>query len=341
MSIIIDSFSTLMILLYGALGESVILAIVAFTVLVRLVLMPLTLRSQRSMKRMQELSPKLRELQNKYKDDRQRLAQEQMNLYREQGINPFAGCLPVIIQLPIIFSMWQVIIATLASTPQKMLELQNRLMVDGLDHLVPMENTFLWLNLSLPDPYFILPILVVVTSYLQQKLVMPVLPKNTKPRRAGEPPDPNEQAQQITRQLTTFMPLMVGFFALTYASGLSIYFIVSNIFGIVQYVAMGKADWRRLIGRETPKPETAIPATDLALVAEGSPEEQVVAQAVAASPSPRRELRPGISMVTLKPEPVSAKKASKPTATKDGAKPKPSSSKAKAGVGAAGKSKKR
>ncbi|PJF44511.1 MAG: hypothetical protein CUN55_03635 [Phototrophicales bacterium] len=339
MSIIIDAFSTFMIILYGALGESVVLAIVVFTVLVRLALMPLTLRSQRSMKRMQELSPKLRELQEKYKDDRQRLAQEQMNLYKEQGINPFAGCLPVLVQLPIIFSMWRVIIATLASTPQQLLDLQNRLLVGGLDHLVPMKNTFLWLNLSLPDPYFILPILVVITSYVQQKLVMPVTPKSTKPRKAGEPPDPSEQAQQITRQMTTFMPLMVGFFALNYASGLSIYFIVSNIFGIVQYVAMGKADWRRLIGRETPKPETA-PAEGLALAADASLEEQVVAQASAAVAAPKkaqRELRHGISVVTLKPEPATSK--SKASASHDRAtKSQKSTSKPKV---ATAKSKKR
>ncbi len=250
LDIIINPFITLLLVLYGLLGRNVFLAIVGFTIIVRFALLPLTIKQQRSFKRMQELQPKQRMLQEKYKNDRERLTQEQMALYREHGVNPFAGCLPLLIQLPIFLSLWRAILATLASTPDQLLELQDRILIGGLDHLVPLKNTFLWMNLALPDQFYVLPILVVITTYLQQKLIMPVTPSTSS---SGN--DAADQAARMSRQMTTFMPLLFGFFALTYSSGLSIYFITSNIVGIIQYAMMGKADFRRLIGREAPKKE--------------------------------------------------------------------------------------
>lgn len=328
---LIDILSTTLLVLYGLLGQNVFLAIVAFTVLVRMMLLPLTLRQQQSMKAMQELSPKLKKLQEKYKDDREQLAQEQIKLYREHKVNPFASCLPLIIQLPIIFSLWRTIIAVLASNPRQLVELQDRMLIDGLDHLIPLDNTFLWLNLSLPDPYFVLPVLVGVTTFLQQKMIMPIPPKSA-PRKPGQPPDPAEQAQQMTRQMTTFMPLFLFVVSLSYSSGLSIYFVVSNVFGIVQYSLMGKADIRRVFGIEPDKDKNK--ATDaLALEDEDgeatgedsenaeiapSKEERIVATAAAAvagggSISNGRQLRDGVAVMTLKPRPPgnkSSKKAS-------------------------------
>ncbi len=318
MGIIVDILSTLLLLLYRLLGQNVMLAIVAFTVIIRLTILPLTLKQQRSMKRMQELSPKLKQLQQKYKDDRERLVQEQMALYREHGVNPFAGCLPLLIQLPILFGLWRAIIATLASSPRQLLELQDRIMIGGLDHLVPMNNTFMWLNLALPDPYYVLPVLVVVTTYVQQKLIMPAKQKNKKPKKPGAKPDPTDQAEQMTRSMTTFMPLLFGFLALSYSSGLSIYFITSNIIGIVQYTAMGKADFRRLIGRETPQKDdvSAIAATPAASSGQSSGqnngqssiEEQVVAEAIERT---ERQLKPGISVTKLKSSAPKGDKQSK------------------------------
>lgn len=321
MGIIVDILSTVLLLLYGALWQNVVLAIIAFTVIVRVGLLPLTLGQQRSMKKMQELSPKLRELQKKYKEDRERLAQEQMALYRENGVNPLAGCLPLLIQLPIIFSLWRAIIATLAASPRQLVDLQDRILIDGLDYLLPMNNTFMWLNLSLPDPYYVLPVLVVITSYVQQKMIMPVQPKTAaKPRKPGEPPDPAEQAQQMTRSMTTFMPLFLGFVSLSYSSGLSIYFVVSNIFGIIQYSAMGKADIRRLFGVEPDKDEEKTPAASSAdavpamavMPSEASDDEdeavvESTARATAKASSTEKQLKPGIAVMTLKPQPAGAK----------------------------------
>lgn len=307
MGLIVDLLSTLLLILYSLLGQNVVLAIVAFTVIVRLSLLPLTIKQQRSMKRMQELSPKLKQLQTKYKDDRETLVQEQMKLYKEHGVNPFAGCLPLLIQLPIFFGLWRAIIATLASSPGQLLELQNHIMLPGLDHLVPLQNTFLWLNLALPDPYFVLPVIVMVTTYLQQRLIMPVRPKTaTQPRKPGQRPDASEQAEQMTRQMTTIMPFFLGFLSLSYSSGLSIYFIVSNLIGILQYAMMGKADLRRLIGKESPK-AAAEAAAQRSESEDGMALETAPATAAPPTSAGRseRQLKPGMVMTTLKNAPPS------------------------------------
>jgi YidC/Oxa1 family membrane protein insertase len=297
MGIITDVLSTILLLLYGLLGQNVVLAIIAFTVIIRAGLMPLTMKQQSSMKRMQELQPKLKKLQTKYKDDREKLVQEQMALYKEHGVNPFAGCLPLIIQLPIFFGLWRAIIATLASSPRQLLELQDRIMIGGLDHLVPLKNTFLWLNLALPDQYYILPILVVITTYVQQKLIMPATPK-PKP---GEKPEPADQAAQMTRSMTTYMPLLFGFLALSYSSGLSIYFITANIFGVIQYSAMGKADFRRLIGKESPPKEEENADLELDASVDDNGHITIDGELVteAAMAGPQRHLKTGFSEMQL------------------------------------------
>jgi len=249
LDLIVNPFITALLFFYQVLGQNVFLAIVVFTVFIRTLTLPLTLRSQRSMRAMQEVQPELKALQEKYKNDRDTLVQKQMELYREHKINPLAGCLPLIVQMPILIGLWRAIIATLASTPGQLLSLSDRILIGGLEDLVPMNNQFLWLNLAVPDPYLILPIIVVVLTWLQQKLLVPSAPKKKRRNNSGEE-DPADQAAAISRQMTTVMPLMLGGFALFYSSGLAIYIIVSNFIGIIQYGAMGRADIRRLFGRE-------------------------------------------------------------------------------------------
>jgi YidC/Oxa1 family membrane protein insertase len=220
-------------------------------------------------------------------------------LYKAEKVNPLAGCLPIFIQLPIFIGLWRAIVASLASNPKDLLGLEHRILFRGflegvlgvsVDSLVPLQNRWLWLNLALPDPYYILPALVLVTSYVQQKLIMPPMPAS----KDIDPNDPSAQAAQMTRQMTTFMPFFFGFLALSYSSGLSIYFITSNILGIVQYVLMGKADLRRLIGRGQPEEAKA----DVAVTADED--------AVETSDSGRK-LKPGITetFLTAKPKPAS------------------------------------
>ncbi len=211
--------------LYDLLGHNFALSITIFTLLVRLITLPLTLPQQRSAKKMQELKPELDELQKKYKDDKETLTQKQMELYRQHGMNPVAGCLPMLIQFPIWIGLYQSIVQALSNSPLPLLHLSKNIYptLPHLSRLVPLEDRFLWMTLGNPDPYYVLPVLVAVTMYLQQKLM-------TTP---GS--DPQTSSMNQTMQYT--MPLMFGFFSLQFASGLSLYFIISAVVGVaIQYV---------------------------------------------------------------------------------------------------------
>ncbi len=252
LDIITNPFITILLFLYQVLGGHVVLAIVVFTILVRVATYPLTIKQQRSTKAMQALQPELKKLQEKYKTERERLAQEQWALYRQHGVNPLAGCLPLLIQLPIMLGLYYAIVATLAATPSQLLDLSGRLWIPDLSSQVPLANKFLWLNLAVPDPLYILPVLVVITTWLQQKLLMPATPSSSGSRQA-------DQAAQISRQMMLIMPLMFGFFSLSFASGLSIYFIASNLIGIAQYAMIGGVNVKQALGMKSEaasEPET-------------------------------------------------------------------------------------
>ncbi|MDX1994920.1 MAG: YidC/Oxa1 family membrane protein insertase [bacterium] len=255
--LIINPLVTVLALLYRLFSNDVVLAIAALTVIIRLATSPLLIQQQRSTARMQELQPKLRQLQEKYKNDREKLSQEQMALYREAGVNPFGGCLPLLIQLPILLALYSSIQHALGQSPFQLIDLSGRLLLPGLDTLVPLSDTWLGMNLTLPptaNPVYamVLPLLVLVTTWLQSKLTLPAPPPPS-PTKDGKP-DPTDQAASMTRSMTTVMPLMFGFFSLSFSVGLGIYFVVSNTVGIVQYTLMGRARWGALFGRETPPP---------------------------------------------------------------------------------------
>jgi YidC/Oxa1 family membrane protein insertase len=244
---IINPFVTVLTLLYSLFGNDVVLAITAFTVVIRLATSPLVLQQQRSTNAMQELKPELDRLKEKYKGDREKFAQAQMELYRAKGINPMGGCLPLLVQLPIIFGLYGAILMAMGATPFQVIDLSGRLLIPGLDNLVPLNK--IWLGIDITQApqllmntqpiVLILPVLVMVTTWLQSKLTLPA------PSANGGAPNP---AEQMTKSMTTFLPIMYGFFALSFSVGLSIYFIVSNVVGIIQYTLLGKANWRGLLG---------------------------------------------------------------------------------------------
>ena len=255
--LILNPFITVLTVLYQLFNSSVI-AIILFTVLIRLITYPLTAQQTRASKAMAELQPELKKMQEKYKNDREKLSQEQMKLYREYGVNPVGGCLPLIIQLPIWIGLYQAISHALAATPLQLLDLSGRFMLPGLDKLVPLNNVWLGMDLTQaptanPTYALIFPALVLVTSYLQSKMMTP-------PSTPSEDGKPN-QAAAMTQSMTTIMPLMMGMFSLSFSVGLSVYFIVSNIMGIVQYArnSTTKFTWASLLpfkvgGGSSPKP---------------------------------------------------------------------------------------
>lgn len=225
--IILNPVLNSLIALSTMIGNNFGLAIIILTVVVRLILFPLTIQQTRSTKAMQELQPKIQELQKKYARNQQKLQQEMMQLYKEAKINPL-GCLwPMLIQLPIWIALYQSIMMALASSPEDLIRLSQSLYSwPVVTQALPLNEKFLWLQLSKPDPYLILAILVGITMWVQQKMVTP------------PPTDPRQQS--MTQMTTLMMPLMFAMFTLSFPSGLSLYWAVSNIVGIViQYFVSG------------------------------------------------------------------------------------------------------
>ncbi|CAG0996602.1 MAG: membrane protein insertase YidC [Anaerolinea sp.] len=252
MDFLTNPFIVALLFLYRAFGESLFVAIVVFTIITRAVTFPLTQQQLKSSKKMQELAPALKELKERYKGDREKQAQAQMVLYRQYGINPLAGCLPLVIQMPILFGLYGAIYSALGNTPLQFVDLHQRLLIPNLSQMLPLKTSFAWLNLGQPDPLFILPVLVVATTWLQMKLTMP------------PPPDPKDPSAAMTRNMTTIMPLMIGLFSISFASGLSIYWVVGNVLGIVQYALMGRIDFRTMRGKAN-APTQSISIKDLDL----------------------------------------------------------------------------
>lgn len=243
-TLIINPMVNTLLWIYSILGQNFGLSIILFTLLVRLLTYPLTAQQMKSAQAMQEMqkSKKWQDMQKKYKDNREKLAQEQMNLYKEMGVNPFGSCLPTLIQFPIIIGLYQAVIRALAVTPVQLLDLSIHIypFVNAAS-LIPLNNRFLWMDLSQPErlPIFgigipVLAIFVVITTYLQSKLMTPIS-------------QPGEQGAQMAQAMNLYMPFLMGWLAYSFSSGLALYFVASNLFTIIQYAAMGKINWRNLI----------------------------------------------------------------------------------------------
>lgn len=224
-----------LILLYHLLFQNFGVTIILFTILIRLVLLPLTLRQLRSTKAMTAIQSRLLELQKKYARDKKRLAEEQMKLYKEAGINP-TGCIwPMLLQIPIWIALYQAILKGLAASPEELQSLSAYLYSSSLiQGIVPLRGGFLWLNLAQPDTTLVLPVLVGVSMWVQQKMI-------TTATTAADP-----RQQSMNNLMLWMMPMMFALFTFQFASGLAIYWTASNIIGIViQYSVTGWGGLRR------------------------------------------------------------------------------------------------
>jgi YidC/Oxa1 family membrane protein insertase len=227
------------------------LGVIALTIVVRLILMPLTVMQLRSSKKTTEtmnvVKPKLEQLKKKYAKNPQKLQQETMKVYKEAGISPM-GCLSspmllsTVIQLPIYIALYRAIIQALATTPQDFLGLSQNLYSWGVvNHGLPISGHFLWLNLANNgDPYFVLPVLVGVTQWISQKMMIQ--------------PTTDPQQQSMNSMMQIMMPLLMAFMTITFPAGLGLYFLMTSIVMIVtQYFIFG---WGGLFAK-APAPESA------------------------------------------------------------------------------------
>ncbi len=227
-----------LVFLHGLLG-SYGLAIIAFTLVVRLLTLPLTLKQIRSSKAMQELQPKIKEIQRKYKDDKERQTQEMMRLYREAGVNPASGCLPILIQMPIWIALYRAlfIMADQGILREGWLWIPSLAEPRGLEWLTNRAN---WGPETIG--YLVLPVLTVVTQLIVQRMIAPTMSTASS----------DDPSAAMMNQMNTIMPLMFGFFALQVPSGLVLYWVTSNIFQILQ---------QYFLMREKPSPAPAAVST--------------------------------------------------------------------------------
>ena len=178
------------------------LAIIGVTILMKIILLPLTLKQDKSMKSMKKLQPELDKLKEKYKGDPKMLNQKTMELYQQHKVNPAGGCLPLLVQLPILWALFGVL----------------------RGGIVPQDSTFLWMELVKPDPFYILPVLNGVVSFVQQKVM-------------GSSDNP-----QMKNMMYMF-PIMMVFISYKMPAGLQIYWLTSSLAGVIhQYLIMKRGE---------------------------------------------------------------------------------------------------
>jgi YidC/Oxa1 family membrane protein insertase len=228
----LTNFFVLLTTLTGNAGIAVIL----LTIIIRVVTLPLTLKQMRMTRMMGAMQPRQQEIQRRYKDPKRR-QQEIMKLYREAGVNPLGCFSSFILQIPILIALYRTFILAVGEAPESLISLSGRLY--GWDYLrsgLPLPADFLWLHLGRPDP-FILPLLVAVSTFVLQK--MSTLPTT------------DEKARAQASMMNFMMPLIFGWITLTLPSGLGLYYVLSNIIGVVMqyaYVGGGPVNYRALIG---------------------------------------------------------------------------------------------
>jgi YidC/Oxa1 family membrane protein insertase len=233
--ILIDPLTNLFVVL-GAFTGNAGIAVILLTIIIRLLTLPLTLKQMHSTRVMAMLSPRMQEIQRKYKDPRRR-SEEQMRLYKELGINPLGCASSMILQFPILIALYRTFTVAVGDAPESLIQLSQRLYpIDFVRGSLPLNAEFLWLHLGRPDP-IILPVLVAATTYILQKLTMM--------------PATDERMRAQNSMMNMMMPLLFGWITISLPSGLGLYYVLSNVIGMVMqylYVGGGAINWRALVG---------------------------------------------------------------------------------------------
>jgi YidC/Oxa1 family membrane protein insertase len=223
-----------------ALGFSIIV----LTIVIRLILYPLTTSQLKATKKMQELNPHLAKLKQKHKNDAKMLQQETMRLYKEHGVNPMAGCLPVIVQLPIIWALYQVLQDVVK---YNITQINKVLYFDPLKLSKTWDLTFFGLPLAqtpshlmttLGPVILLIPVLTGVFQFIQSKMLLTQAPQATDKKLAVKNGPKEEKKEDFATafqsQSLYIFPLMIGFFSYGFPIGLSLYWNTFTIFGIIQ-----------------------------------------------------------------------------------------------------------
>jgi YidC/Oxa1 family membrane protein insertase len=232
---LINPLTNLFVLLSHLTGSAGI-GVILLTIFIRIVTLPPTLRQMHTTRMMAALQPRMAEIQKRHKDPRRR-SQEQMKLYKEAGVNPLGCFSGMLLQFPILISLYRTFSLAVGEAPESLIDLHDRLYAwDFLRGGLPLESDFLWLHLGRADP-IILPVLVAATTYVLQKTTM--MPAN------------DEKARAQASMMNMMMPLLFGWITISLPSGLGLYYVLSNVIGVVlqyAYVGGGPINWRGLVG---------------------------------------------------------------------------------------------
>lgn len=218
----------LLVFLYNTLpGSDIGIAIIAVTAIVKLVFWPMTGKAVKSQKALQEIQPKIKEIQEKYKDNKEEQAKKLMEFYKENKVNPMSGCLPLLVQIPILIALYQVFLK--GFDPSSLSALYSFIHNPGI-----IDPIFLgFVNLSLPNKVFA--VLAGISQFLQAKMTMP---KKVKLPNAPKSSD-EFMSQAISKQMLYFLPVFTVLISWKLPSGLALYWIVTTLFTLIQqYVIM-------------------------------------------------------------------------------------------------------
>lgn len=225
MTFLIDGFIQILTLLAEITG-SLGLGILVFTFLIRSVLLPLSLPTLKASKQMRDLQPELKKLKKKHGKDKKALQTAQMELYKKYNVNPLAGCIPQLLQLAVLILLYKALLQFLN------------------DPSLTLSTNFLWLNLATPDTKYVLPFLAAATQLVLSIMIAPgaekedVVPNDSSSKKIQKEnekeEDMAEMAQSMQQQMMFIMPIMTGFFALQFPSGLALYWVATTVFSIGQ-----------------------------------------------------------------------------------------------------------
>ncbi len=264
---LLDPMINVLVVLNNALWGSFGLAVIAFTILVRFVTFPLTLRQLQQTRAMQALQPRVQELQKKYTDPKRR-QEEMMKAYREAGVNPL-GCLgPLVLQFPILIALFYAIRQTLAVSPEALDNLSGHLYAwSYIQEAVPLEESFLGMNLAAPSMLMVA--LVGISTWAQSKTTVTVAT--------------DERARTQQQMMQWLLPVMFMFFSFSFPSGVSLYWVVTSVvsvgFNIITY-GFPLLHIQPLVAPPAPRPAREAAATSVSSDGLGS-----------SRPRPVRELR--------------------------------------------------
>lgn len=229
-------------------------AVIALTIVIRLILYPLMAAQLKSAKKMQKLKPHLDALSTKHKDNKKALQQAQLDLYKQHGVNPAAGCLPILIQMPVLIALYNVFYQVLQNgNVTKLVADINHVVYFPAMKITTLDLSFFGMSLGIKPSQWqhygwwllSVPLITALLQYWQSKLMLPAATVNSQQLTVNKSDEKKKEstedtAMEMQKQMAMITPIMFGMFAYQFPLGLALYWNVFGLFGIMQQLAINK-----------------------------------------------------------------------------------------------------